>query len=413
MSKTITTGMLSGVTVNGIPINTSKPCNSSNYANCSSRTVSYVAMHYTGNSKDTAAANASYYNGSGARQASAHFFVDDSNIYQSVELRDRAWHVGATSYRHASCRNTNSIGIEMCCTAGNYKISETTKENAAQLCAYICKLLGITASTVDTYVLRHWDVTGKDCPAQMVGSGNAEWTAFKSRVKAILNGATVTPLTKTVKVVSDDGSLNVRSGPGTSYSVIGSLATGKTAEVVGISGNWYKIKYGSGYGYISSAYTADVVLTATNTTTTTSKQEDDDMTYYKNLEDIPSYYKNAIQKLVDSGAMAGTGGGELNVSEDLCRIAAVLNNAGILDLTAPTVYKTIDDVPSYYRDAVQKLIDRGAISGTGNGELNLSSDLCRALTILDNAHLLDAVTLSDVENGEVCEEEEQEVHHEG
>lgn len=140
--------------------------------------------------------------------------------------------------------------------------------------------------------------------------------------------------------------------------------------------------------------------------TVTEKENDDDMKYYKKLEDIPSYYKTAIQKLVNAGAMAGTGNGELNVSEDLCRMATVLNNAGILDLTAPVVYKTIDDVPSYYKAAVQKMIDKGAISGTGNSELNLSSDLCRALTILDNAHLLDAVTLADVETDSATESED-------
>lgn len=129
----------------------------------------------------------------------------------------------------------------------------------------------------------------------------------------------------------------------------------------------------------------------TTTTTTTPKQEDDDMTYYKLLTDVPSYYQEAIQKLVDSGAMAGTGNGELNVSEDLCRQMTILDNLGILNLTAPIVYKTIDDIPAYYRTAVQKLIDRGAISGTGGGELNLSSDICRALTILDGAGLLDTV----------------------
>ena len=128
------------------------------------------------------------------------------------------------------------------------------------------------------------------------------------------------------------------------------------------------------------------------------------MTYYKKLEDIPSYYKNAIQKLVDSGAMAGTGNSELNVSEDLCRVMTVLNNAGILELTAPIVYKTMDDIPAYYRTAVQKLIDRGAISGTGNGELNLEANICRTLTILDNAGLLEVCTCgSDVRNKELGE----------
>lgn len=141
-----------------------------------------------------------------------------------------------------------------------------------------------------------------------------------------------------------------------------------------------------------------IVKKAVKTTTpdNIAKENDDDMKYYKLLTDVPSYYQEAIKKLVNAGAMKGTGNGELNVSEDLCRMATVLNNAGILDLTAPVVYRTIDDVPSYYCEAVQKLIDRGAISGTGNGELNLGADICRALTILDNAGLLDAVTLADV-----------------
>ena len=102
--------------------------------------------------------------------------------------------------------------------------------------------------------------------------------------------------------------------------------------------------------------------------------------------------------------MKGTGNGELNVSEDLCRMATVLNNAGILDLTAPIVYRTIDDVPTYYRTAVQKLIDKGVISGTGNGELNLDANICRSLTILDNAGLLEVCTCgSDVRSKEVGE----------
>lgn len=150
-----------------------------------------------------------------------------------------------------------------------------------------------------------------------------------------------------------------------------------------------------------------IVKKAVKTTTpanTNTKENDDDMTYYKKLEDIPSYYQNAIKKLVNAGAMKGTGNGELNVSEDLCRMATVLDNAGILDLTAPVVYRTIDDVPTYYRNAVQKMIDKGAISGTGKGELNLSADICRSLTILDNAGLIDiSDDMAELLDGEIRE----------
>ena len=43
----------------------------------------------------------------------------------------------------------------------------------------------------------------------------------------------------------------------------------------------------------------------------------------------------------------------------------------------------------YDGEAVQKLIDQSSINGTGKGELNLGADICRSLTILDNAGLID------------------------
>ena len=227
MGKTITAGFIAD-TINGIGVNSSIKCNNDNLNNNSSRNVAYVVMHYTGNSKDTAKANANYFSGAG-RNASAHFFVDNEEIYQSVELRDTAWHCGARSYKHGSCRNANSIGIEMCCTAGNYRISDKTKENASYLCAFLCKMLGIGAGGVDTYVLRDYDVTGKNCPAQMV-SNSAEWQEFKNKVKRILGGSastggqqhTAQPTTDNVaeyRVKINTDVLNVRIGPGTDYGI--------------------------------------------------------------------------------------------------------------------------------------------------------------------------------------------------
>ncbi len=172
---------------NGIKVNTSILSSSSNYYSYSSRNVKYIVMHYTGNSKDTALANAKYFN-SGSRSASAHYFVDNDSCYQSVELNNAAWAVGGTKkYKHADCRNLNSISIEMCCN-GNYIVSDRTIENAAYLCAELCKIIGITADMVDTYVLRHYDVWDKSCPAQWASSNNSGWNNFKSEVKKILEG---------------------------------------------------------------------------------------------------------------------------------------------------------------------------------------------------------------------------------
>jgi len=60
------------------------------------------------------------------------------------------------------------------------------------------------------------------------------------------------------------------------------------------------------------------------------EQEDDDMKYYVTLADVPEWYKPAVQKAVDKGALKGTGCG-LNVSEDLCRTLTVLDRLGKLD----------------------------------------------------------------------------------
>lgn len=170
----------------GISVTTGIPASTQTYDQLGGREVAYVVMHYTGNEEDTARANANYFSG-GDRNASAHYFVDENSIYQSVPACDRAWAVGSNNPVHPHCRNTNSISIEMCCSGG-YEVSAATKANAAALCAALCKYLGIT--DVDTYVLRHWDVTGKSCPRQMAGNGNAEWDAFKAGVKALLGDDT-------------------------------------------------------------------------------------------------------------------------------------------------------------------------------------------------------------------------------
>ena len=48
-----------------------------------------------------------------------------------------------------------------------------------------------------------------------------------------------------------------------------------------------------------------------------------------------------------------------------------------------TIYKTLGDVPGWYRPAVQKAVDKGALNGTGCKDINVSEDLCRVLTVLD------------------------------
>ena len=60
-------------------------------------------------------------------------------------------------------------------------------------------------------------------------------------------------------------------------------------------------------------------------------EEDDEMTWYKTLDEVPEYYRPTVEKLVEAGALKGTAEGVLNVSEDFCRTMTVLDRLGKLD----------------------------------------------------------------------------------
>lgn len=151
--------------------------------------IKYLVYHYTGNDGDRAANNALYYR-STVVQTSAHYFVDDENIYQSVEDTEIAWAVGGRKWSdcpktgggslYGVVTNANSISIEMCDTVrdGRIMVTEATLERAAQLGRELMEKYNIPIERV----VRHFDVTGKHCPAYMMDE--ATWAAFKDRLTA-------------------------------------------------------------------------------------------------------------------------------------------------------------------------------------------------------------------------------------
>lgn len=71
------------------------------------------------------------------------------------------------------------------------------------------------------------------------------------------------PATGTGTVTTAGGTLNVRSGAGTNFPAIGSLPNGTTVTILGEQGNWFRIRFGSGEGWVSK----DFVRTAATPTT--------------------------------------------------------------------------------------------------------------------------------------------------
>lgn len=154
-----------------------KACNPANYGG-TLKSVQYIVVHWTSNEGDTAKNNADYF----AREvvkASAHYFVDENEVWNSVPPDRQAWHVGAKSYVHPECRNANSIGVEMCLTGKGYVLRRGTIERAVTL---VRELMARYSVPLD-HVLMHHKVTGKYCPGPFVDNPSL-WDDFKSALAA-------------------------------------------------------------------------------------------------------------------------------------------------------------------------------------------------------------------------------------
>jgi len=146
--------------------------NRANYGDVRSlNSIKYIVIHYTANDGDTDENNGMYFRNN-AIETSAHYFVDSDSITQSVPDNYVAWHCGAITYKHAKCRNTNSIGVEICDDVKNGVIypSAKTIANTIELVEWLMKKYNIPKSNV----IRHYDVTGKLCPAYWCGTKENE-----------------------------------------------------------------------------------------------------------------------------------------------------------------------------------------------------------------------------------------------
>lgn len=146
-----------------------KQCGSDHMTRGRSRAIDRIVVHYTGTTA-SARNNATYFSRNEGQGASAHYFVDDISpeIYQSVAEGDTAWHAGNWDM------NCRAIGIEVVSAGEDYSGTEITK--LAWLVQKLMAKYGIGASGV----IRHYDVTGKLCPAPYVAS--SKWAALRAAI---------------------------------------------------------------------------------------------------------------------------------------------------------------------------------------------------------------------------------------
>ncbi len=137
--------------------------------------VNAIVIHYVGNPGTTAAQNRSYFENiieTGEASVSSHFIVGlDGEIIQCVPLDE-------ISYA-SNTRNEDTIAVETCHPDETGKYNQTTYDSMVKLTAYLCILYNLNP---DKDVIRHYDVTGKECPKYFVDYEN-EWSLFKAQVK--------------------------------------------------------------------------------------------------------------------------------------------------------------------------------------------------------------------------------------
>ena len=268
-------------------------CNLSNFRAGRTQPVRYIVLHYTANNGDTAKNNCDYYHRVGGLGASAHYFCDEHGAMQSVRECDTAWHCGAEAgqrYWHPECRNSNSIGIEMCSRKradGSYYIKPETVANAAALAREIMQRYGIDTE----HVVRHYDVTGKRCPMPWVDDP-AQWAAFL---------AMLTP-----EHPNEEEDENM-----VKYKTIDDVPEWYRSEVQELMDAGALKGTGNGAIDISEDVVRGAIIGM--------RYVEAKNPHYHSIDDMPEYYRKEAQKLVDRGALRGVGGDDLNVSEDALR----------------------------------------------------------------------------------------------
>ncbi|WP_024985063.1 N-acetylmuramoyl-L-alanine amidase [Brevibacillus borstelensis] len=158
-----------------------------------------LVIHWTANEGKgaDAVANRNYFN-KPTTEASAHYIVDDKQVVRCLPENEMGYHVGAKQYKPeavaklSSYPNNCTIGIEMCVNAdGNF---QETYRRTVELAADILKRYGWGTDRL----WRHFDITGKNCPAYFVSVDYARkytglaaaqaWAKFKDDVQRLLTG---------------------------------------------------------------------------------------------------------------------------------------------------------------------------------------------------------------------------------
>lgn len=139
--------------------------------------INGVVIHYVGNPNTTAQANRNYFeslsSGVESTYASSHFVVGlEGEVIQCIPLTETAY--------ASNIRNSDTVAIEVCHPDETGEFLPVTYRRTVELTAWLCREFRLDP---EDDVIRHYDVTQKNCPKYYVEHPEA-WATFRADVAA-------------------------------------------------------------------------------------------------------------------------------------------------------------------------------------------------------------------------------------
>ena len=254
----------------------------------------------------------------------------DGRICTIVDESDRSW------CSSSAANDNRAITIECASDAiYPYAINANVWKSLIELCADICKRNGIKKLVWSTdkntrmnhlngcNLTVHRDYANKSCPGDYIYNRLGQ---IAKEVNQKLSGAPAGPFKPYQGQVNADDGLNCRTAP-VSGSVIKAFEDGTVLTITKEDGNW---------GYCGEGWVClDYINKIASATDPAAKEEsimdgkqfkkmyDDINPTYNTIDEVPSYWREDIRELVEKGIISGVGGGKLGLTHSECK-AAVL-----------------------------------------------------------------------------------------
>ena len=131
--------------------------------------VRNIVIHYVGNPGTTAQQNRNYYV-SRSSEVSSHFVIGlKGEVIQCIPLHEKS---SASNHR-----NKDTISIEVCHPDESGKFTDASYQSLVKLTVWLCEICDLDSGDV----IRHYDITGKQCPLYFV-TYEDKWEQFKQEL---------------------------------------------------------------------------------------------------------------------------------------------------------------------------------------------------------------------------------------